>query len=139
MAIRSKKRIDIPVELAARVLFKADRTCCVCRTAGKPVQLHHIDEDPSNTVERNLAVLCLECHTDTMIRGGFHRKLDSDQVVLYRDDWNQVVAQRRAATDARAASTGPERSARLKTLTTTFDILQARGPHWRLALQHNTL
>lgn len=139
MATKSRKRIEIPVEIAARVLFKADRTCCVCRTAGKPVQLHHIDEDPKNSVERNLAVLCLECHTDTMIRGGFHRKLDADQVLLYRDDWNQVVAQRRAAADARAASTGPGQSAELKSLTTTLDILKERKQYWVLAVQYDAL
>ena len=137
--MKSKKKADIPVDLAARVLFKADRTCCVCRIAGKPVQIHHIDEDPSHNVERNLAVLCLDCHTDTMVRGGFHRKLDAEQVILYRDDWDQVVAQRRAAVDARAASIGPEQSAELKSLTTTLDILKERRQYWLLAIQYDAL
>jgi hypothetical protein len=137
--MKSKKKADIPVDLAARALFKADRTCCVCRVAGKPVQLHHIDEDPTHNAERNLAVLCLDCHTDTMVRGGFHRKLDADQVILYRDDWEQIVAQRRAAVDAQAASVGTERLAELKSLTTTLDILKERKQYWLLAIQYNAL
>lgn len=133
------KKVDIPIELAARVLFRADRTCCVCRTAGKPVQLHHIDENPSNNVERNLAVLCLDCHTDTMIRGGFHRKLDAEQVILYRDDWKQIIAKRRAAVDAQAASIGPQQFAELKSLTMTLDILKERKQYWLLAIEYDAL
>jgi 5-methylcytosine-specific restriction endonuclease McrA len=73
----AKKRTPIPAELAARLLFLSDRTCCVCRTAGKEVQIHHLDENPANNEASNLAVLCTECHDDTQLRGGFGRKLDS--------------------------------------------------------------
>jgi len=68
------------------------------------VQIHHIDDDPSNNGEENLAVLCLECHNDTQKRGGFARKLDAHQVVRYRDDWHQRVRTRRAEADRIAAS-----------------------------------
>jgi len=91
-----KKRESIPNDIAARSLFISDRTCCVCRMSGKPVQIHHVDEDPSNNLIKNLAILCFDCHRDTQIRGGFDRKLDADQVLLYRDDWHQIVTQRRA-------------------------------------------
>lgn len=90
-----KKRKAIPKELSAKVLFYTDRTCCVCRKPQKPVQIHHIDENPSNNDISNLAVLCLDCHNDTMLKGGFGRKLDSDQIILYRDDWiNKIVESR---------------------------------------------
>jgi len=96
--MRTKKtREQIPKDVAARVLFYSDRTCCVCRVRGKPVQIHHIDEDLSNRDLRNLAVLCFECHRETQIRGGFDRKLDAEQVLLYRDDWNRLIARHRAA------------------------------------------
>lgn len=137
--MKTKKRIEIPVDVAARILFKADRTCCVCRVAGKPVQVHHIDENPTHNDERNLAVLCFDCHTETMIRGGFHRKLDGDQVMLYRDDWNQVIAQQRAAVDVQAASVGTERAGELQSLTTTLDILKEREQYWLLAVQYHAL
>jgi hypothetical protein len=92
-----RMRTGIPPLTAAKALFASDRTCCVCRTPGKPVQIHHIDEDPSNHALENLAVLCLDHHRDTQLRGGFDRKLDADQVILYRDDWNDRVARNRVS------------------------------------------
>jgi len=52
-----KQRIEIPQEVAARVLFLSDRTCCVCRIPRKAIQIHHIDDDPSNSVEANFFFL----------------------------------------------------------------------------------
>jgi hypothetical protein len=74
-----------------------------------------------------------------MLRGGFHRKLDADQVILYRDDWSQVVAQRRAAVYAQSTSVGPDRAAELKSLTTTLDILKERKQYWWLAVHYDAL
>ena len=95
MAAKRKNRTLIPEVMAAAVLFASDRTCCVCRVKGKPVQIHHLDEDPSNSTDGNLSVLCFDCHRDTQLRGGFDRKLDAAQVVLYRDDWIARVSSRR--------------------------------------------
>ncbi len=100
-----KNRTEIPKEIVAQVLFESDRTCCVCRIPGKPVQLHHIDQDPCNHDPANLAVLCLECHNETQITGGFSRKLDATQVRTYRDDWHPRVAQRRNLADQHAVLT----------------------------------
>jgi hypothetical protein len=94
-AMTKKDRVEIQAEIAARVLFFSDRTCCVCRVIRKPVQIHHIDEDPSNSIEENLAVLCFDCYRDTQIRGGFDRKLDANQIVLYRRDWYEIVDRKR--------------------------------------------
>jgi len=92
-----KRRASIiPPDVAAKIQFLSNRTCCVCRREGKPVQIHHIDSNPSNNNIENLAVLCLECHMQTQISGGFYRKLDANQVKLYRDDWLNIVASRRA-------------------------------------------
>lgn len=88
----TKKRVAVPPGDAARVLFASDRTCCICRKAGKRVQIHHIDDDPSNNEAANLAVLCFECHGETQVTGGFGRQLDAHQVRLYRDDWHRIVA-----------------------------------------------
>jgi hypothetical protein len=94
-----KERNEIPAEVAAKVLFLSHRTCCVCRQYRKPVQIHHIDEDPSNSHEENLAVLCFDCHRDTQIRGGFDRKLDAHQILMYREDWYRVVDHQRHGTE----------------------------------------
>lgn len=90
-----KQRIPIPNDVATEVLFAADRTCCVCRERKKEVQIHHIDQNPSNNTFENLAVLCFECHDKTQIKGGFGRKLSSSLVNQYRDDWLKEVASRR--------------------------------------------
>lgn len=94
-----KTRIEIPTDIAAKVMFLSDRTCCVCRSGKKPVQIHHIDENPANNNPDNLAVLCLDCHNDTMIKGGFGRKLNADQVILYRNDWLNTIKKKRANTE----------------------------------------
>jgi hypothetical protein len=99
----AKNRTPIPEDIAAAILFKQDHTCCVCQIKGKPVQIHHIDEDPSNHAPENLALLCFECHEETHIRGGFGRKLRAAEVVVYRDNWEKRVTERRARADEIAA------------------------------------
>lgn len=103
MNIESKQRTPIPPDLAGEVLFQHDHTCCVCREKGRSVQIHHIDEDPSNHSCENLAVLCLEHHEQTHIRGGFGRKLLADEATQYRDDWLARVKSRRREADRIAA------------------------------------
>lgn len=76
----TKKRYPIPPETAARVLFEANRTCGVCRIQSKPIQIHHIDENPANHLIANLAVLCFDCHRETHITGGFDRGNCGDRI-----------------------------------------------------------
>ncbi len=94
-----KKRITIPEKIAAEILFLSDRTCCVCNVRGKQVQIHHIDENPANNKLQNLSVLCFDCHDQTMIKGGFGRKLESSQIYKYRKDWHDRVSARKAKAD----------------------------------------
>jgi hypothetical protein len=88
---QKKLRVEIPPDTAAEILFLSDRTCCVCRKQGKPIQLHHVNDDPSDSMPDNLAVLCFDCHRETQLRGGFDRKLDAAQVKLYNSDWVKRV------------------------------------------------
>jgi hypothetical protein len=128
-----KQRVPIDKTVAARVLFEADRTCCVCRVPGKKLQIHHINDDPSDNRPTNLAVLCLECHGDTQVTGGFGRKLDADQVLLYRDDWRDIVTRRRvAAVAADAESIGTEQG-RLEFYTSLTERLRENGEYYMLA------
>jgi hypothetical protein len=92
-------RIPIPEELSARVLFEHDRTCCICNKPGLAIQIHHIDEDASNNDPENLAVLCLQDHEETQVRGGFGKKLKAVDVQLYRRKWLERVAKRREEAD----------------------------------------
>jgi len=134
---KKKNRETIPSHLAARVLFNADRTCCVCRVQGKHVQIHHIDDDPSNNHLENLAVLCFDCHRDTQISGGFDRKLSADQVLLYRDDWNHIVAQRR---DTYLLTTFPENSESklsIEWVTSLAEIYRENKQYTHLAIHYH--
>jgi hypothetical protein len=92
-----KDRTAIPGDIADDVLFKADRTCCICRTGRTRLQIHHIDNDPTNHDPANLAVLCLNCHGETEVKGAFGRSLTPGQVTKYRDDWLDEVGKRRSA------------------------------------------
>ena len=129
----AKKRVPIPKVDAARVLFASDRTCCVCRTSGKKVQIHHIDDDPSNNSPTNLAVLCFECHGDTQTAGGFGRHLDAEQVRLYRDDWHQNVAARRVQNYRDTRDRIEQEDKRIRYLTTLIEQLQEHQDYITLA------
>jgi hypothetical protein len=89
----------VPEGVATLLMFRSDRTCCVCHERGESIQIHHIDEGPSNNDPDNLAILCFHRHDETQIRGGFGRKLDAAQVTHYRDDWHRRVEARREAAD----------------------------------------
>ena len=100
----TKIRIPIPANIVAEIMFNSDNTCCVCRERGKAVQIHHIDENPSNNSLENLSVLCLHCHNDTQLKGGFGRKLNGLLVKKYRDEWIERVTHRRNLADERAVN-----------------------------------
>lgn len=85
-------RKRLPDTTSAEVLFLSDHTCCICNERGKAVQIHHVNEDPSGNRLENLAVLCLEDHNRTQIRGGFGKHLLAAEVIKYRDAWHENVA-----------------------------------------------
>jgi hypothetical protein len=95
-----KIRKSLPEEVAAHVLVASDHTCCKCEERGLPIQIHHIDENPANSDPLNLAALCLRCHDETQVKGGFARRLSPAEVRLYRDNWLQRVEKRRRNADA---------------------------------------
>jgi len=94
----------IPKDLATEVLYASNRTCCVCGEREKATQIHHIDGNPGNNVFKNLSVLCLECHNNTQINGGFGRKLNVPLVTKYRDEWLKRVKLRRDLADELAVN-----------------------------------
>ena len=91
MSYKGKNRVKIPPDLEAEIIYRSDFTCCICRIRWKGTQIHHIDGDPSNNDLKNLALLCLQCHNDTQIKGGFGRKLTSNIVIRFRNEWYETV------------------------------------------------
>jgi hypothetical protein len=135
-----KTRIEIPSDMAAKVLFYSDRTCCVCRKPGKPIQIHHIDENPANNDFKNLAVLCLDCHNETMIVGGFGRKLNSEQIVLYRNDWLNKVAENRASYEMNLNKAEREQTTEyIQYITSITEIYKENEQYELLAMQYSSI
>jgi len=61
--------------------------CCVCKQRWIGVQLHHIDGDHSNTIDENLAVLCVKDH-DAHHRPKCYRNLNHiAQAIQLGVDW----------------------------------------------------
>jgi hypothetical protein len=136
----AKKRTSVPTSIAAETLFSADRICCVCRITGKPIQIHHIDDDPSNHDASNLAVLCLECHDETQRKGGFTRRLDEEQVQLYRDSWIRIVAARRSVSAEDDLRTEPSIDAIDADIATSIvEINKEAGNHANLAMFYDSI
>lgn len=98
----ANSRTEVPAVISAKIVFEQDQTCCICRVRGPVTQIHHIDGDPTNHHFENLAVLCLEDHNRTQLRGGFGRHLSAAVVVEYRNDWVTRVRERRNRADTTA-------------------------------------
>jgi hypothetical protein len=133
-----KRKTSIPPEKSAKVLFYSDRTCCVCREHGKPVQIHHIDENPNNHEFENLAALCFDCHDETQIRGGFSRKLDADQISLYRDDWYRLVSKNRSELELQIGMSD-KKGQNIELLTSLAEIYRENNQFELLAMLYDSI
>ena len=90
-----RKRIPVAVERA--VLTNSRRRCCLCfhfsgDLSEKKGQIAHLDHDPSNNAEANLAFLCLN-HHDEYDRGpGQAKTLREHEVVHARSSLLECLA-----------------------------------------------
>ncbi len=74
--------------------------CCVCQCSGRGLHLHHIDHDSSNTVEENLALLCVEDHDRHHRPGAYkptvnHLELSPDEIRRHKTSWETFVSETR--------------------------------------------
>ena len=90
----SKIRAPIPRTLTVTVLYKSAHTCNVCRTPHKPIEIHHIDQNPSNNIESNLISLCRNCHDEAHATHKLSRNLDSKTLSDFKQKWELEVASR---------------------------------------------
>ena len=82
-------------------LFEANaHRCCVCKSSGIGLHLHHIDGDNSNTVDENLAVLCVEDHDHHHRPDKYpavnHLDISSKKLLEYKNSWESFVADGRS-------------------------------------------
>lgn len=85
------RRSSIPRALVDTVLYKSARACCVCRARGSGVQVHHIDGNPLNNAEDNLAALCPNCHGEAHTTRKLTRTLDAQSVRDAKARWEAEV------------------------------------------------
>lgn len=86
-------------EQKERLLTKNLYRCCVCKRGGIGLHLHHIDEDSSNTVDENLAVLCVQDHDlhhrpDAYDRVK-HTELGAERIKEFKSSWERFVTEAR--------------------------------------------
>lgn len=89
-----KKRIKIPIKLENNILYKAAKTCCVCRNSQQPVEVHHIDKNPANNVEENLVVVCKNCHDEAHATRALSKSLTASRLQNFKHRWEAEVAAR---------------------------------------------
>lgn len=70
--------------------------CCVCKRPSIGFHLHHIDGNSSNTVDENLAVLCVEDHDrhhrpDEYESRANHLELDATEILRLKNSWEAFV------------------------------------------------
>lgn len=98
-------RPRIPQKTVDNLMFANDHTCCICRTKGKHVQIHHIDGDSSNNTLENLAVLCLECHSTVTGDEGLGRRYTTGEIKQYKRTWEFMARERLVGKEARPMPT----------------------------------
>lgn len=84
-------RVKITKKQEAEVLFLNRHTCCICHEKNKDVQIHHIDGNNSNNKIRNLAILCLDCHSKVTGTRGLGKSYSILEVKRYKQEWENIV------------------------------------------------
>jgi hypothetical protein len=78
-----------------RLLQKNAFVCCVCKKRGLGTHLHHIDGDSSNTVDENLAVLCVKDHDlhhrPQVYSAINHIELGVNKIREFKESWEAFV------------------------------------------------
>jgi hypothetical protein len=72
--------------------------CCVCKRSGIGFNFHHIDGDSSNTIDSNLAVLCVEDHDQHHRPSEYtarskHLELKTAELLRLKDSWEAFVTE----------------------------------------------
>jgi len=93
--MKKAKRPPIPTPIQRSVKAKSLGVCCVCKERGLGINLHHIDGNPANNDENNIAVLCVQEH-DQHHRPNAYKKikcseLGADKIREYKREWEQSV------------------------------------------------
>lgn len=102
--IHSGARPPVPFDTLTKLLFDNRYCCCICRDGGLSYIVHHIIEwskSRSHDAD-NLAVLCLEHHSQAHSRGDLKQNLSQKLIKSAKNKWEDEVKERdsRAIIDA---------------------------------------
>ncbi len=83
-------RKPVPVDIETAALLKSARRCTLCFHLNgdlneKKGQIAHLDKNPSNFAEDNLALLCLDHHTLYDSKTSQHKNYTIHEVKAARD------------------------------------------------------
>ena len=87
------ERIPIPEQIANDIIIRSSNACCICQTPY--VQIHHIDENPSNNDPDNLIPLCPNHHAMAGVKSPIFRNLGPQVLKEFRDKWYSYCEARR--------------------------------------------
>ena len=96
----ARKKVPIKVETA--VLTRSGRRCCLCVGLNgdweqKRGQIAHLDQDPSNNAEDNLAFLCLPHHDQYDAKTRQSKGITEGEVRQYRQELYVTLSDHREA------------------------------------------
>jgi hypothetical protein len=96
-AMASRARKSLPPEIQTCILFESRRRCALCfhlreDLAVTPGQIAHLDRNPANYAEDNLAFLCLEHHDEYDSRTSQRKGFTIDEAKAARADLHQAIA-----------------------------------------------
>jgi hypothetical protein len=102
MATAGNKRKSVPNVDQTALFGQSRRRCCVCfginnDFAEKHGQIAHLDGDPSNSAQDNLAWLCLEHHDRFDSKTSQSKGLTMAEVKMYRSDLYEAIERQRTA------------------------------------------
>lgn len=88
-------RVAVPDKMAKKLYELNANSCCVCKRTGVGLNLHHIDGDNSNTIEGNLAVICVNEHDAHHRPERYpslnHMDLSAERILRYKMEWEEFV------------------------------------------------
>jgi hypothetical protein len=129
--------MPIADELAAVILARCARHCCICRRfAPLHIQVHHIIEQSAGGTDDsdNLIAICLTCHSDVHTRTQFTRRFTVTELKLHRDAVYRLVAEGVLPSDNQRADRTAELSA---TIIRQLQDFQPSGP--KLPVPHRSM
>ncbi|MFD1805364.1 HNH endonuclease [Pasteurella oralis] len=89
--ITKTSRPPIPLRTLNQVLIKSKHCCVICRNMNNPIIIHHIQSwaVSRDHSEKNLVVLCLNCHSKVHSRNEIARNITPSELIKFKESWEE--------------------------------------------------